>query len=49
MIAAGDGTAAWFATGTFYTIVDKEVFDGYLDAVDQEVQGVLSMRSPGAF
>ena len=49
MIATGDGSAARFATVTICSVVDKEVLDGYLDAVDQEVEGVFSMRLPGAF
>ena len=49
MVAAGNGAAARFATGAFYGIVDEEVFNVYFGAVDQEVEDMLSVRSPDAF
>ena len=49
MIATGDKSAAKFATITICSVVDKEVFDGNLGAVDQEIEGVFGMRSPGTF
>ena len=49
MIASGDGSAARFATDTICSVVDKEVFDCNLGAVDQEIEGVLGMRSRGTF
>ena len=49
VIGSGDGSAARFATVTICSVVDKEVFDGNLGAVDQEIEGVLDMRSPGTF
>ena len=49
MVAAGNGAAAGFATGAFYAIVDEEVLNVYFGAVDQEVECMLSVRSPDAF
>ena len=49
MIAASDGSEARFATITICSVVDRKVFDGDLGAVDQEIEGVFGMRSPGTF
>ena len=48
MVAAGNGAAARFGTGAFYAIVNEEVFNVYFGAVDQEVEDMLSVRSPVA-
>ena len=48
MVAAGNGAAARFGTGAFYAIAKEEVFNVYFGAVDQEVEDVLSVRSPVA-
>ena len=49
MIATGDGSAARFATVAIDSVMDKEVLDGNIGAVDKGIEGVLGMRSPGTF
>ena len=49
MVAAGNRAAARFGTCAVYAIVNEEIFNVYFGAVDQEVEDMLSVRSPDAF